>query len=194
MMSLLCFHSPACSAGNRTEYTRAAIISVESDYSQAARSWQWRFAFEIYCAALFICFVVTMGMHPGITSFICSTENPAKVGWTGATECMRHCAWIPDMFCISFSPYIANTLQQNYKVPSPFSCRFLPVLQALHLAASLATCLFLCFTFFLAWVTSWADCCQAMGLGLMEHLHPSLYWPIRCSGKWRKCHELMMHF
>ncbi|GAX77749.1 hypothetical protein CEUSTIGMA_g5192.t1 [Chlamydomonas eustigma] len=67
------------STGNRTEYTRAAIISVETDYSQAARSWQWRYAFEIYCAALFICFVVTMGMHPGITSFICSMENPAKV-------------------------------------------------------------------------------------------------------------------
>ena len=65
--------------GGRTETTRAAIISVESDYSQQGRTWQWRNAFHIYCLALFVCFVVTMGLHPGITSFICSTQNPAFV-------------------------------------------------------------------------------------------------------------------
>lgn len=69
----------ATSSGSRTEYTRAAIISVESDYSQHSRSWQRQHAFYIYCLALFFCFVVTMGVHPGITSFLCSVKNPALV-------------------------------------------------------------------------------------------------------------------
>lgn len=70
----------SASAGtSHVEHTRAAIISVETDYSQLSRGWQHRFAFWIYCAALFCCLFVTMGMHPGITSFICSSSNPATV-------------------------------------------------------------------------------------------------------------------
>lgn len=69
----------ASSSGSRTEYTRAAIISVETDYTQASRSWQRLHAFPIYCAALFLCFVVSFGIHPGITAFLCSVDNPALV-------------------------------------------------------------------------------------------------------------------
>ncbi len=46
---------PGSSTGARVEHTRAAIISVESDFSQAGRSWQHRHAFTIYCIALFFC-------------------------------------------------------------------------------------------------------------------------------------------
>lgn len=70
---------PSTSSGQRTEYTRAAIISVESDYSQINRSWQTKNAFHIYCLALFFCLCVTMGTHPGISAFICSTHNDAVV-------------------------------------------------------------------------------------------------------------------
>ncbi len=63
----------------RTETTRAAIISVESDYSLYSRTWQQRNAFTIYCLALFLCLCVTMSTHPGISSFICSVDNPAAV-------------------------------------------------------------------------------------------------------------------
>ena len=70
---------PSTSNGQRIEYTRAAIISVESDYSQINRSWQKRNAFYIYCLALFFCLCVTMGTHPGISAFICSTHNEAVV-------------------------------------------------------------------------------------------------------------------
>ena len=72
-------HLPPPLPPGRTETTRAAIISVESDYSLQGRTWQWRNAFHIYCVALFVCFTVTLGTHPGITSFICSTQNPAQV-------------------------------------------------------------------------------------------------------------------
>ncbi|KXZ48068.1 hypothetical protein GPECTOR_30g163 [Gonium pectorale] len=67
------------STGQRSETTRAAIISVESDYSLYSRTWQARHAFQIYCAALFLCLCVTMSTHPGLSSFICSVDNPAKV-------------------------------------------------------------------------------------------------------------------
>lgn len=67
------------SSGARVEHTRAAIISVETDYSQASRSWQMRNAFHIYCVALFFCLGVTMSAHPGISAFICSVDNPATV-------------------------------------------------------------------------------------------------------------------
>uniref|UniRef100_A0A7S0WNE4 Equilibrative nucleoside transporter n=1 Tax=Chlamydomonas leiostraca TaxID=1034604 RepID=A0A7S0WNE4_9CHLO len=67
------------STGQRVEHTRAAIISVESDYTQATRSWQHKHAFTLYCAALFFCLGLTMCIHPGISSFICSVHNPAAV-------------------------------------------------------------------------------------------------------------------
>mmetsp|Transcript_31022 Transcript_31022/g.68826 ORF Transcript_31022/g.68826 Transcript_31022/m.68826 type:complete len:479 (-) Transcript_31022:805-2241(-) len=67
------------STGSRVEHTRAAIISVETDYTQHHRSWQMRNAFNIYCLALFNCLFVTMSAHPGISSFICSSLNPAVV-------------------------------------------------------------------------------------------------------------------
>lgn len=71
---------PSTSTGQgRTETTRAAIISVESDYSLYSRTWQQRNAFTIYCMALFLCLCVTMSTHPGISSFICSVDNPAAV-------------------------------------------------------------------------------------------------------------------
>ncbi|KAL6749212.1 nucleoside transporter-domain-containing protein [Haematococcus lacustris] len=70
---------PGPSSGRPREQTRAAIISVETDYSQASRSWQHKNAFSIYCVALFFCLGVTMSSHPGISSFICSVENPALV-------------------------------------------------------------------------------------------------------------------
>ncbi|MEW5311898.1 MAG: hypothetical protein WDW38_003575 [Sanguina aurantia] len=57
--------------------TRTAIVSVESDHSLFTRSWQRRNAFTIYCVALFNCLAVTMSSHPGISSFICSVNNPA---------------------------------------------------------------------------------------------------------------------
>lgn len=74
------------SSGSRTEYTRAAIISVESDYTQIGRSWQRRNAFHIYCLALFFCLCVTMGTHPGISAFICSTNNSATVSPCASTS------------------------------------------------------------------------------------------------------------
>ncbi|KAG2490316.1 hypothetical protein HYH03_011267 [Edaphochlamys debaryana] len=63
----------------RTETTRAAIVCVESDYSLYSRTWQARNAFSIYCLALFLCLCVTMSTHPGLSAFICSVDNPAKV-------------------------------------------------------------------------------------------------------------------
>ncbi|GIL90052.1 hypothetical protein Vretimale_18111 [Volvox reticuliferus] len=70
---------PSTSTGSRNETTRAAIISVESDYTIYSRTWQQRNAFYIYCTSLFLCLCVTMSTHPGISSFICSVDNPAKV-------------------------------------------------------------------------------------------------------------------
>ena len=67
------------STGSRQEHTRAAIISVESDYSLYSRTWQQRNAFHIYCLSLFMCLSVTMSTHPGISAFICSSDNPATV-------------------------------------------------------------------------------------------------------------------
>eukprot|EP00798_Chlamydomonas_sp_ICE-L_P016322 gene16322-22512_t len=67
------------SDGTQEVHRRAAIISVESDYSQRSRSWQMRNAFIIYCFALLMCLMVTMGTHPGVSSFICSSLNPAIV-------------------------------------------------------------------------------------------------------------------
>ncbi|KAG2422806.1 hypothetical protein HXX76_015753 [Chlamydomonas incerta] len=71
---------PSTSTGQtRSETTRAAIVSVESDYSLYSRTWQARNAFHIYCVSLFLCLCVTMSTHPGISSFICSVDNPARV-------------------------------------------------------------------------------------------------------------------
>ncbi|KAF5831381.1 hypothetical protein DUNSADRAFT_13197 [Dunaliella salina] len=67
------------STGGRTEHTRAAIISVETDHTQRKRSWQYHHAFTIYCVSLFLVLGITMAIHPGISSFICSVENPARV-------------------------------------------------------------------------------------------------------------------
>uniref|UniRef100_A0A7S3VLA4 Uncharacterized protein n=1 Tax=Dunaliella tertiolecta TaxID=3047 RepID=A0A7S3VLA4_DUNTE len=67
------------STGSRTEHTRAAIISVETDHTQRKRSWQYHHAFSIYCISLFLVLGITMAIHPGISSFICSVENPARV-------------------------------------------------------------------------------------------------------------------
>lgn len=71
--------SPAAGPQQQRTSTRTAIVSVESDHSLFTRSWQRRNAFTIYCVALFNCLAVTMSSHPGISSFICSVNNPALV-------------------------------------------------------------------------------------------------------------------
>ena len=159
------------SSGGRTETTRAAIISVESDYSQQGRTWQWRNAFNIYCVALFVCFVVTMGLHPGITSFICSTQNPAFVSGrrdrrvTGGGSCIV-CMCLE---CMADATARKRSLSSFYRPPNR-SPRAHP---APLPDASTATCLFPCSTSFSTSATSPVGCCPATVPGPTAPLPPS---------------------
>mmetsp|Transcript_26384 Transcript_26384/g.78336 ORF Transcript_26384/g.78336 Transcript_26384/m.78336 type:complete len:479 (-) Transcript_26384:1148-2584(-) len=117
------------SSGPRTEHTRTAIVSVETDYTQQGRSWQRRNAFYIYCAALFCCLCVTMAIHPGVTSFICSSRNPALVSPCSANSPggrLYGDLFVPLLYVLfSLGDFLGRELAAfgpwAYGAPAPFS-------------------------------------------------------------------------
>jgi equilibrative nucleoside transporter 1/2/3 len=71
--------SNASTSSGPTRSTRASIISVETISIREVESVPWvkRNAFNLYCLSLFFLFVASFSVHPGVSAFVCSVQNPA---------------------------------------------------------------------------------------------------------------------